>query len=86
MSTRTAAPTLPAFLTLAETLTVLGLSRQTFLTHYVTRFTDPRPVERRRSGVPRLFRRSEVEVVVSDGWEALANKLAMDGRRKRLAK
>lgn len=76
----------PAFLTLAETVAVLGIPEGTFRRHYCHLFTDTRPVERRVRRVPRLFRRVEVEMVVERGWEALANKLGMEVRRARLVK
>lgn len=74
------------FLTLSEVVVRLAIPEATFRRSYQGLFTDCRPVERRRRRVPRLFRRSEVETVVSDGWEALAERLAAAARRAKLAK
>lgn len=74
------------FMTLAEVVTRLAIPEATFRRSYQGLFTDCRPVERRRRRVPRLFRRSEVETVVSDGWEALAERRAAATRRAKLVK
>lgn len=75
-----------AFLTTAETVALLGIPERTFFRHYRQRFTDGRPADRRRPGVPRLFRRAEVEGVVENGWEWLAAERAGADRRRRLSK
>jgi hypothetical protein len=68
----TAATPAPAYYSVAEVLTILGIAERTFRTHYLRRFTDTRPVEKRVRRVPHRIRRSEVELVVERGWEALA--------------
>lgn len=47
-----------------------------FFTNYLRRFTDTRPVEKRKHGVPLRIRRSEVELVIERGWEAFAQRRA----------
>ena len=72
----TTTTTPPAFLSAAEVARVLGIKRRDFHTNYLRRFTDTRPVDKRVKGVPHRIRRSEVEVVIRRGWEALAQERA----------
>jgi hypothetical protein len=55
----------------AEACERLGVSRRAFDEHYRGRFSDRRPVERRRHGVPVLIPEDELVVAIEDGWEAL---------------
>jgi hypothetical protein len=82
----TAAASTAEFMTLSETASLLALPESTFRRSYQSLFTDCRPVARRIRRVPRLFRRSEVELVVADGWEALAEWRAAGARRAKLAR
>lgn len=66
----------PAYLTVAEVCVVLGLSQKTFRRDYLARFTDCRPADKRKSGSPHRIKRIEVELVVNDGWAALAQHRA----------
>lgn len=61
----------------SEAATRLGLTLKTFQREYQRRFTDRRPADMRRHGVPVLIPEDEVDLVISDGWEAMA-----DYRRK----
>lgn len=71
----------PAFMTVAEAVTVLGIPERTFFRDYLRRFTDTRPADKRRAGVPHRLRRAEVELVVNAGWEALAQ---LNANRRRV--
>ena len=62
----------PAFYSVAEVLAILGMKDGEFRRNYLRRFTDTRPADRRTRRVPHRIRRSEVELVVREGWEALA--------------
>lgn len=66
----------PAYLTVAEVCVVLGLTPKEFRKSYLSRFTDCRPIDKRKSGSPHRIKRSEVETVVEHGWAALAQHQA----------
>ena len=58
----------------------LGIPAKTFAREYQRRFTDRRPADKRGRGVPVLIPEDEVDLVVSDGWEALAEYRRRMGR------
>ena len=59
-------------MTAAEVIAYLAIPERTFFRHYLRRFTDGRPADRRKRRVPHVIRRAEVELVRASGWEALA--------------
>lgn len=58
----------------------LGLKLTTFRQSYQRRFTDGRPPDKRVRRVPVLIPDDEVELVETDGWEALADYRRQMGR------
>jgi hypothetical protein len=65
----------------AEACERLGMSRRAFDANYRGRFSDRRPAERRRHGVPVVIPEDELVVAIEDGWEALAVFRDKHGRK-----
>jgi len=66
--------------TLAEVLDLLACDRSTFYRSYLNCFTDARPQHKRGTTSRRKFLRIEVDLAVSDGFDALADFRSRMGR------
>jgi hypothetical protein len=73
-------PTGPHY-TLPEVCKLLRCSRRAFITNYQPLLTDMRPKHLRLSGSPRVFSRDEVNLALSDGWDAVADFRRRMGRQ-----
>lgn len=69
--------------TAEEVAQLLRLDVDTFLGEYAALLTDARPPEKRGRGTRRLFLRGEVDLILSDGWEALVDFRVRMGRINR---